>query len=219
MPPTMPVAELSFLSSIGKIISAIWANGSRFLWSLAGAAAATAVVLRVCAFYAVPKAKPWWDEYGLPLILGAAVFGVFAACKAWTEQNNTQLYLIANEHQSFWNQATQPDGLILTQFTLRFDATNRAGHHLALLKVRIVRPWVRRKQVLTSMLSVEGHGNGDTIPPRTRRPCHALLIARGIIGGAGRKKPMRVKIALQDNIGRWHKLKFIDVRDPQFTPN
>jgi hypothetical protein len=63
----MPVLESFSLSSIGKIISAVWANGSRFLWSVALAGAAAAAVLRICAYYAVPKGQPWWDEYGLTL--------------------------------------------------------------------------------------------------------------------------------------------------------
>jgi hypothetical protein len=60
----MPILESLSLSSIGKIISAIWANGSRFLWSIAVAGAASAVALWVGAHYAVPKAQAWWDEYG-----------------------------------------------------------------------------------------------------------------------------------------------------------
>jgi hypothetical protein len=38
----------------------------------------------------------------------------------------------------------------------------------------------------------------------------------GIVGGAGRRKPMRVIIGLQDHAGRWHKVVFRDLRDPQF---
>src|ERR1700756_1784712 len=121
----MPVLESLSLSSIGKIISAVWANGSRFLWSVALAGAAAAAVLRIGAYYAAPKAQPWWDEYGLMLILGSAVVSLFAAFKLRAEQRNTGISLIAHEEQSLWHHAKQQDGSILTQFSLRFHATNR----------------------------------------------------------------------------------------------
>ncbi|MGC1563296.1 MAG: hypothetical protein WA820_26095 [Bradyrhizobium sp.] len=39
-------------------------------------------------------------------------------------------------------------------------------------------------------------------------------MATGTVGGEGRTKPMRVKIAVQDNLARWHKLVFVDLRNP-----
>lgn len=176
-------------------------------------------MLRVGAYCAAPKAWLWWDEYGLALMLTAAVVAVFAVFKTWTERNNTQLFLIADEAQSHWHHARQQDGSVLTQFTLRFHATNRVGHGVVLSKVRILRPRVRRRQILHAMLSTEGrndvYSDDHAIPPRMRRACHAHLMVKGVIGGEGRKKPMRVKIAVQDNLTRWHKLTFIDLRDPQ----
>jgi hypothetical protein len=220
----MPIFESLSLSSAGKIISAIWANGSRFLWSVALACVVAAAALRVSAYYAVPKAQPWWDEYGLSLMLGAAVVSMFAIFKTWAERNNTELFLIADEAQSFWHHAKQPNGLVLTQFSLQFHVTNRAGHGLILSKVRILRPRIKRRQIWSASLMTEGGMNdaaysGDRmIPPRGRRACHASLMVRGVIGGEGRKKPMQVKIAVQDNLTRWHKLTFIDLRDPQAGP-
>ena len=73
-----PVFEALSISSVGKIITAVWANGSRFLWSVAGGAAAAAAVIRVGAYLGIQKAQPWWDDYGLILILLAVVVAVFA---------------------------------------------------------------------------------------------------------------------------------------------
>ena len=70
--------EALSISSVGKIITAVWANGSRFLWSVAGGAAAAAAVIRVGAYLGIQKAQPWWDDYGLILILLAVVVAVFA---------------------------------------------------------------------------------------------------------------------------------------------
>ena len=63
----MPVLEAISVSSIGKIIAAVWANGSRFLWSIAVASAAAAAVIHVGAYFHIPKAQPVWEEYGLIL--------------------------------------------------------------------------------------------------------------------------------------------------------
>jgi hypothetical protein len=216
----MPILES--LSSIGKIISTTWANGSRFLWSVALAGVAAAAVLRVGAYYAVPQAQVWWDDYGLLLALGSAVVAVFAAFKMSAERPETELVLIADEQQSFWHHAKQPDGSMLTQFSLRFHVTNRGNVGLILPKVRMLRPWIRRRRVLSAMLATEDPRSGTFgthhgIPSRSRRGCHAHLMIIGTVGGKGRRKPMQVKIEVQDNIGRRHKLVFVDLRDPQFS--
>ncbi|MGC1563297.1 MAG: hypothetical protein WA820_26100 [Bradyrhizobium sp.] len=85
--------------SIPKIISAIWANGSRFLFSVAVAGIAAAAVLWLGARYGAPKAQAWWYEYGLMLVLVSAVAGVFAIFKFLAERQNTKLFLIADEAQ------------------------------------------------------------------------------------------------------------------------
>jgi hypothetical protein len=86
----MPVLEaISFASSISKIVAAIWANGSRLLWSIAGASAAAAVVIRAGVYFDIPKAQPLWEEYGLILALLAVVVAVFATFKMRAERRNT----------------------------------------------------------------------------------------------------------------------------------
>ena len=50
----MPVLEAISVSLVGKIIAAVWANGSRFLWSIAVASAAAATVIRVGAYFDTP---------------------------------------------------------------------------------------------------------------------------------------------------------------------
>jgi hypothetical protein len=216
----MPVLEaISFVSSISKMIAAIWANGSRLLWSIAGSSAAAAVVIRVGAYFAMPKAQPLWEEYGLILTLLAVVVAVFAAFKMRAERRNTGLVLIADEQQSFWHHAKQQDGSTITQFALRFHATNMNDGSIHLSKVRLNRPWIRRKHILTAMLATQHpkqdlYGSDFGIQARARRACSANIMAHGTIGGVGRKKPMRVSIGVQDHAGRWHKLVFRGLRDP-----
>jgi hypothetical protein len=205
--------------SIPKIISAIWANGSRFLFSVAVAGIAAAAVLWLGARYGAPKAQAWWYEYGLMLVLVSAVAGVFAIFKFLAERQVTKLFLIADEAQSHWSHAKQPDGSIVTQFSFQFHATNRGRHGLYLSKVRVLRPSFGRRRIQSAMMATEDpmndvYATNQVIPAGARRGCHAHIMATGAVGGESRTKPMRVKIAVQDNIGRWYKLVFVDVRNP-----
>ena len=106
----MPLLEALSVSSISKIIATVWANGSRFLWSAAIACLAAVAVLRAGDYFKIPRAEPWWAEYGLILMLLAAVLAVFAGFKMRGERRNTGIALIADEGQSFWHHSKQPDG-------------------------------------------------------------------------------------------------------------
>jgi hypothetical protein len=147
------------------------------------------------------------------------VVAVFAAFKMRAERRNTGLVLIADEQQSFWHHAKQPDGSTITQFTLRFHATNMNDGPIHLSKVRLNWPWASRKRILTTTLATQHpkqdlYGSDFAIPAHARRACSANIMALGTIGGVGRKKPMRVSIGVQDHAGRWHKLVFRGLRDP-----
>jgi hypothetical protein len=217
----MPVLEaISFASSISKIIAAIWANGSRFLWSIAVASAAAAAVIRVGAYFDIPKAQPVWEEYGLTLTLLAVVVAVFAAFKMRTERRNIGLALIADEQQSFWHHAKQQDGSTITHFALRFHATNMNDDgSIHLSKVRLNWPWVKRSRIFTTTVMTQHptqnmYSADYGIQAHKRRACSADIMSLGTVGGVGRKKPMRVSIGVQDHAGRWHKLVFRGLRDP-----
>jgi hypothetical protein len=215
----MPVLEAISISSVGKIIAAVWANGSRFLWSIAVAFVAAAAVIRVGAHFDIPKAQPLWEEYGLTLMLLSVVVAVFAVFKMRAERRNTGLALIADDQQSSWQHVKQQDGRIITQFHLRFHATNMNDGSIHLSRVRLNWPWVRRKHILTAMLMTQHpaqntYGSDFAIQAHARRACSAHIMARGTVGGVGRKKAMRVSIGVRDHAGRWHKLVFRELRDP-----
>ena len=82
-----------------------WRHGSRFLLSIAGACAAAAIVLRLAASFEMAKAGGLWTDYGLMLMVAAAIFAVLAAFKNYAERQNTKIVLIADEQQSFWSHA------------------------------------------------------------------------------------------------------------------
>ena len=215
----MPVLEAISLSTIGKVIATTWANGSRLVWSVAVACGATAATLRLCDYLQVARADLLWQEYGLYLIVAAVVFAVLAAFKMRAERRNTGLSLIADEQQSFWHHAKQPDGTVLTQFEFRFHATNMSEGSIHLSKVRLNWPWVSRKRIFTTHLMTQhpnqgAYGSEFAIKAHSRRACSAHLMVRGTVGGARRKKPIRVSMSVQDHGGRWHKLIFPLLRDP-----
>jgi hypothetical protein len=58
-----------------------WRHGSRFLLSIAGACAAAAIVLRLAASFEMAKAGGLWTDYGLMLMVAAAIFAVLVAFK------------------------------------------------------------------------------------------------------------------------------------------
>jgi hypothetical protein len=115
-------------------------------------------VIRVGVYLGIPKAQPWWDHYGLILILVAVVVAVF---KMQAERRNTGLVLIADDQQSSWHHGKQQDGSILTQFHLQFHATNTERGLIYLSKVRLNWPWMSRDRIHISRLMTE-HPTRDT---------------------------------------------------------
>jgi hypothetical protein len=215
----MPVLEAISFSSVGKIIATVWASGSRLLWSVAVASAAAAVVLRVGAYFNIPKAQPFWEEYGLILTLLAVVVAVLAAFKMRAERRNTGVALVADEQQSRWHQTKQPNGEMITQFTFQFYATNMNDGAIHLSNVRLNWPWVKRSRILMAHLATEHpqqslYSSKFPVQAHARRACSANIMVSGAVGGLGRKKPMRVTIGVQDHAGRWHKLVFRGLHDP-----
>lgn len=219
----MPLVEPVSLSSIGKIISLVWANGSRVLWSISLACAAAAGILYAAAHFGINNGQAWWDAYGLILMMAAAAVGVFAGFKQWAEQASKNVFLVADEDRSFWHHVEQQDGRTTTQFGLKFHVTNDTTHPIYLQKIRILWPWVYRKQMLSTHLATQSSVGNDysetyAVPQRTRRACAADVIVVGALGGAGRRKSMRVTVKVQDNRGRWYKIAYPHLRDPQLGP-
>ena len=93
-------------------------------------------VLRLGVYFDVTRARGLWEEYGLFLILLAAVAGISAGFKYYAERRNRLVFLIADDQQSFWHHALQADGTVMTQFTLRFHVTNMSDGLFHLSKVR-----------------------------------------------------------------------------------
>jgi hypothetical protein len=154
----------------------------------------------------------------------AVVAAILSLFKYHAEQQNRLVVLNAHGQQSFWHHAPQADGALLTQFALRFHVTNMTDGLLHLSKdVRFNWPWIGRNRIFSSMVVTEHpdpkesiHSSDFAVGAHGRQHCSADLMVLGLVGGAKRRRPMRVSVSLQDHAGRWHKLVFPNLRDRQF---
>ena len=179
---------VSTWKAIESAITSAWARGSLLLWGIATASAAIAVTLRLCAYLELQNASTLWAEYGLTLILMSVGCAILAAFKTYGEREKPNLALIPNEEQSLWHHSTQQDGSVHTQLALRFQATNMGDSTIHLSRIRLNRPWVRRKFILTKMLMTQDrttnmHGSQFEIMAHARREASADIIIKGAVGG------------------------------------
>jgi hypothetical protein len=214
--------EAITLKAVGTAITSAWERGSLLLWGIATVCIASAATLLLCTHLNLQKADALWAEYGLMLILLSVGFVILASFKTYGERKIPNLSLIANEQQSFWHHATQTDGSIITQFALRFQATNMGDTTIHLSGVKLSRPWVRRalivdKHVHTRHPTDNTYSSRFPVMPHSLTEASAHIILKGSVGGAGRRSTMRVVIRVQDHAGRWHKLVFSQLRDPAFS--
>jgi hypothetical protein len=213
------MTEVLSVKAISTAIASAWARGSLLLWALAAASGALGAVLHLCVYLQIDKASTFWADYGLPLILLTVVFVILATFKTIGEREKSNLSLIANERESFWHQAAQSDGRVITQLSLRFQATNVGDSTIQLSGINLNRPWVRHSKIMDKMLHTRHptqntYGSKFPIKPHSLTEASAHIIVKGAVGGAGRRRPMRVSISVQDHMGRWHKLVFPRLKDP-----
>jgi hypothetical protein len=199
------------LKVICDAIISFWGRSAVLLWCLATVCFLSLIALAVGAHFHFGDAPGLFAAYGTILGLAFPALLVFAAFKTYSERPKPILSLIPNEHQSFWGQSRQPSGQITTQFCLRFQATNLSDGAIMLSEIRLLRPSVRRRRILTKHLLVR-HPRGNTYGFTNPIEPHSLTFASGDIivdhpvGRVG--QPMRVTIQVQDHAGRWHKLVF-----------
>lgn len=213
------VEAVSTAKVIGGAIASAWERGSLLLWGLATACIALAGALRLCAYWELQKAGALWADYGLALILMSVGFVILAAFKTYGERAKPDLSLIANERQSFWGHAVQADGSIMTQLSLRFQATNMGDTTIQLSGLKLNRPWVRHKSIVEELLITEHpsenvYGSRNPIMPHSLVDVSATIIIKGAVGGLGKRGTMRVSVGVQDHARRWHKVVFSHVRNP-----
>lgn len=193
-----------------ETIHSIWKNGALLLWSCAAAGLAAFIVLNLAEHYGLGRAFELNRDYGVYLLLIAAIVAVFAVFKTYAERAGRPLSLIANEQTSYWGQAKQPSGQIFTTFALDFQATNLSDHDVQLATIHLVWPWVPARRVAQTLLFVEHSEGGEygrnPVLAHRQSPCTAHITIDGAIGRPGKRT--RVIVKLQDHARRWYWLTF-----------
>ena len=205
-----PITAVVALKSAVEAIAAIWARGALVLWCLATTCGVVILALIAGAHWQVGDAPALLSEHRTELVLAFIVLFVCAAFKTYGERPKPILSLLPQESGSFCSQAREADGRIFTLLALRFQATNLTDGTIMLSAIKLRRPFVRRRAILTKNLMVL-HPNGKY---SSKNPIDAGTLAYGSadiiiahpVGSMG--KTMRAAIALQDHTGRWHKLVF-----------
>ena len=191
---TEPPPDISERSTISLRTRALarWGADAGYLWALAAISIALAATLRLCRYLQIEKAGALWTEYGLTLILSSVGFVILALFKTYGETRKPNLSLIANEEQSLWAHSTQADGSVLTQLSLRFQATNMGDTTIQLSGIKLNRPWVRRKSIITKMLHTRHptqnvHSSRYPIMAHSLTEASATIILKDAVGGIGKK--------------------------------
>ena len=135
--PGEPVTLAATLKSFAEGIAAVWARGALVLWCLATTCAVVLFALIAGAHFHIGDTAAMLTAYGTSLGLAFLVLSVFAGFKTYDERARPILSLIPNESQSFWGQARQTDGRVITSLALRFQATNLSKGAIMLSAVRL----------------------------------------------------------------------------------
>jgi hypothetical protein len=199
----------AMFSHVLATITSIWARGALFLSCLATLCLIVFLTLAALAYWQISDASALFASYGTLLFLLFLVFTVLAAFKAYSERPKPILSLLPNVH-SYCVQSLQTDGNIRTHLALRFQATNLADETIVLSALRLRRPYIRRSALLYTQLRPPR----IIVEPRSIiTDCVASLALNCRLGRVGNTK--RVVVALQDHVGRWHKLVFphLEVRE------
>jgi hypothetical protein len=202
---------LSLIKTFSAAVTSLWERSSLLLWGLAASCFLIFITLAAGSHWQAGDTPALFASYGTMLVLAFIVLFVFAAIKTYSERPKPTLSLLAQEGQSFCGQTRQKDGTIITQLTLRFLATNLTDGAIVLSSIEIHRPFVRRRAILTKQVMVR-QPNGQLysskcpIEPQSLTYGSADIFITHPVGSVG--KTMRAVVAVQDHLGRWHKLIF-----------
>jgi hypothetical protein len=196
--------------SAGMVI-AMWQRGALGLWTIAAACLMAFIALLTGARSHLSDAEVLLTTYGADLVLAILALSVFASVKSYSERAGRPLALIENVLQSHWCQTKQPSGEVITLIALWFQVTNFSKRSVMLTAMRLARPWVRRRRIRQTTLSVRhplglDYGSDFPISPHSLTHGCAHIIIDRPIGRIG--KTMRVVVRIQDHAGRWYRLVF-----------
>ncbi|THD60776.1 hypothetical protein [Phenylobacterium sp.] len=204
----MPGTDIA--SMIGNAVK-LWERGSLFLWALAIALISVGVLSLSLGLY-LPDFHPGaWPVWVLALGLGCLILALF---KTYQERTIKTLVFFPNIQQSFWHHAPQTDGRKLTQIALRGRMTNVSNQPIYPSEVKLVRPRsrVEHKILMTQEQGGPTYSSNFAVPPGDRGQFSAHFFVDGFVGAP--PKPYTVVISVCDQLGHWHRVRFVNLRDP-----
>jgi hypothetical protein len=193
----------------------LWERGLYFFWVVESASAAMFIVLLAAWWFQLRNGLDVFKTYGwLPLTvaIGAAILGIWRKLE---ERPTPTVFLVGNEDQSFWGQSRQKDGHVITQFCSRMHATNLTSDPVELRGLKLIQPRVKRdykelaSRVITQHSTQNVYGQYPINPQAFSRVCCDLIVDRPL-GKPG--ETIRAIVAVSDERGRWHKVKFDKLR-------
>jgi hypothetical protein len=204
------------IDKIGDLILRLWERGQNFLWAVASAGAAIFVILAVGWWFGLGNGPDLFRGYGFPALLvavGGAIFGIWRKLE---DRPKRTVFLIADEAQSFWGQSRQRDGTVTTQFCCRMQATNLTDQQIRLSTLRLIKPRIKHadnelaRHVLTRHPTDNTYGFEFPIMPNAVSKASCDVIVDRPIGRPGDR--ITAVVAVSDQRGIWHKVKFEKLR-------
>lgn len=128
-----------------------------------------------------------------------------------TAKANRALVLtpLHNKNQSWWHEAKQPDGRILSQISVAIQAANLTDGPVQIIKVRLVHPKREMEQshVLLPARGTNLHSGHHPVPARHTVQASLHIMTNGAIAKVGKKT--RVTLGLTDQFGTEYLLKSV----------
>jgi hypothetical protein len=210
------------MSIVGEIVEKLegailrlWERGENFFWAVALAGAAAFLILLAGWWLSIGNGAELFNAYGWIALIVAIGGAIFAALRKLDDRKPT-VFLIADEGQSFWSQSRQGDGRVTTQFCFRMQATNLTNDPVRLSAFRLITPRIKHsdneiaRHVLTEHPTRNSYGSEFAIMPRAIASASCDLIVDRAIGKPG--ATVTAVVAVSDQRGRWHKVRFQKLR-------
>ena len=199
----------------GDLILRLWDRGQYFFWAVTSLGAGIFTLLWAGWWFELGNAPDLFRAYGFLALIVALAGAVLGTWRTIENRSKATVFLIPDEAQSFWAQSRQQDGRVTTQFCFRMQATNLTDESVKLSALRLIRPRIKRadelaQHVMTRHPTDNVYGFEFAIPPKAMSRASCDIIANKPIGKPG--SAISALIALSDQRGRWHKVKFRHLR-------
>jgi hypothetical protein len=208
-----PVTVVNTLKGVIEAFAAAWARGALLLRCIFTICFVVLAALLAGAYWGIGDVQALLAAYGTWVTLAVLVSGVCAAFKTYSERAARPLVLIANEQRSFWGQAKQQSGQVITTLSLHLQATNLSEGSVMPSAIRLL--GVPRRWIIQPTLAARDARSGiysseHPVPPHSLTYVQAQFVIDRAVGDVG--KPLRVVIGIQDHVGRWYRLVFPNLR-------